>query len=94
MKGRRRVFVFIDVTLGKEKNILEKLLKYDEVIEGHYMAGQYDILTILELELYGKGILHTAQEMITKFVIEKIKKLRDLQDTDTIIPIFSLTKMM
>lgn len=92
MRDKRRVFVFIGVTPGKEKNILENLLKYDEVVEVHYIAGQYDVLAILEIELHGKGILFPAQEIITKFVIEKIRKLRYVQDTNTIIPTYSVTK--
>jgi len=33
MKGKHRAFVLIDVVPGKEKEVLEKLLKYEEVVE-------------------------------------------------------------
>jgi len=77
---------------GKIKKVLEKLLKYDEVIEAHLIPGKFDVLAVLEFELYGREIFASAQETISKFVIEKIRKLRDVQDTNTIYPTFSVTK--
>jgi len=92
MRGIHRAFVFVDVAPGKEKRVLEKLLKYDEVIEAHLISGQYDVLAVLEFELYGREIFVSAQETISKFVIEKIRKLREVRDTNTIFPSFSITK--
>jgi DNA-binding Lrp family transcriptional regulator len=92
MKGVLRAFVLVNVAPGKEKKILEKLLKYDEVIEGHIITGQYDVLVVLEFELYGRGIFASFQETASKFVVEKIRKLKNVLDTSTIIPSFSATK--
>lgn len=92
MKGRIRAFVYIDVTPGKEKNFLENLMKHDEVLEAHLISGQYDVFAVLEFEIYGKGLFTSAHEIITKFMIEKIRKLNDVRDTNTVIPTFSLTK--
>jgi len=92
MKGRHKAFVFVDVTPGKERRVLEKLLKYDEVIEAHLIPGQYDVLAVLEFELYGLQIYASAQETISKFVTEKIRTLKDVRDTNTIYPSFSVTK--
>jgi len=92
MKGRHRAFVFVDVAPGKDKKVLEKLLKYDEVVEVHLITGQYDVFAVLEFELYGREIFASFQETATKFVVEKIRKLRDVRDTNTIIPSFSATK--
>lgn len=92
MKGRIRAFVYIDVTPGKEKNFLENLMKHDEVLEAHLISGQYDVFAVLEFEIYGKGLFTSTHEIITKFMIEKIRKLKDVRDTNTIIPTFSLTK--
>jgi DNA-binding Lrp family transcriptional regulator len=93
MKGRHRVFVFVDVAPGKDKKVLEKLLKFDEVIEAHLITGQYDVLAVLEFELYGREVFASFQETASKFVIEKIRKLRAVKDTNTIIPSFSVTKL-
>lgn len=92
MKGRHRAFVFVDVAPGKDKKVLEKLLKHDEVIEVHLITGQYDLLAVLEFELYGREIFSSFQETTSKFVVEKIRKLGDVRDTNTIIPSFSVTK--
>jgi len=77
---------------GKIKKVLEKLLKFNEVIEAHLITGQYDVLAVLEFELYGREVFASFQETATKFVVEKIRKLRAVQDTNTIIPSFSVTK--
>ncbi len=92
MRGRHRAFVLVDVAPGNDKKVLDELLKYDEVIEAHLIPGQFDILAVLELELYGREFLVSAQETISKFVIEKIRKLRHVRDTNTIYPTFSVTK--
>ncbi|MGD8505647.1 MAG: Lrp/AsnC ligand binding domain-containing protein [Candidatus Bathyarchaeota archaeon] len=92
MKGKHRAFVFIDVAPGKDRKVLEKLLKYDEVTEVHVITGQYDVLAVLEFELYGREIFASFQETASKFVVEKIRKLKDVRDTNTIIPSFSATR--
>ena len=92
MKGRHRAFVFIDVAPGKDKKVLEKLIKYDEVVEAHLIAGQYDVLAVLEFGLYGRELFAPAQEVISNFVIEKIRNLKDVRDTNTIYPTLSVTK--
>ena len=46
MKLRTRAFVFMEVRTGKEKQVLEKLMKLSGVIESHIVAGQYDILRV------------------------------------------------
>jgi DNA-binding Lrp family transcriptional regulator len=65
--------------------------KFNEVIEAHLITGQYDVLAVLEFELYGREVFASFQETASKFVIEKIRKLRAVQDTNTIIPSFSVT---
>jgi len=92
MRGRHRAFVFIDVAPGRDKAVLKKLLKYDEVVEAHLIAGEYDVLAVLEFELYGREVFASAQEIISDFVIEKIRRLRDVRDTNTIYPTFSMIK--
>ena len=92
MKGKHVAFVFVDVAPGKDKKVLEKLMEYDEVVEAHLIAGEYDVLAVLELELYGAAIFTSPQEAVSNFVIEKVRKLRDVRDTNTIYPTYSVTK--
>jgi len=91
MKGKYTVFVFVDTIPGKDRTVLEKLLKYDEIVEVHLISGQYDLLAVLEIELHGKAIFTTVQE-VTQKLIEKIRNLRGVRDTNTIVPFFSVTK--
>ena len=92
MKGRHRAFVFVDVEPGKDEKLLKRLLEYDEVLEAHIITGQYDLLVVLEFELYGREIFSSFQETASKFVVEKIRNLREVRDTNTIIPTYSATK--
>ena len=92
MRGKHRAFVFIDVTPGKDKKVAKKLLKNNEVLEVHMITGKYDILAVLEFELYAKQIFTSFQETASKFVLDKIRKLDCVQDTNTIIPTHSLSK--
>lgn len=92
MKGKRRAFVFIDVAPGREKAFVERLMRYDEVVEAHLIAGQYDVFAVLEFEMYGRGLYWSPQEFISKFVLEKIRQLKDVRDTNTLLPTFSVTK--
>ncbi len=93
MRGKHRAFVFIDVNPGKEKKVAEELLKNNEVVEVHMITGEYDILTVLEFELYAKQIFTSFQEIASKFVLDKIRKLGYVQDTKTIIPSHSFSKV-
>ena len=92
MRGKYRAFVFIDVAPGKERKVAEKLLKYNEIVEVHLITGEYDILAVLEFELYGKQVFTSFQETTSKFVLDKIRRSRFVQDTNTIIPSLSLSK--
>ena len=91
MKGKYTVFVFVDTIPGKDRTVLEKLLKYDEIVEVHLISGQYDLLAVLEIELHGKAIFTTVQE-VTQKLIEKTRNLSGVRDTNTIVPFFSVTK--
>jgi DNA-binding Lrp family transcriptional regulator len=91
MKRETRAFVYIDIKPGKEREILEKLLKHDEVIEAHMIAGQelYDVLVLLGIE---REILESPTKKVSEFVINNIRKLRDVRETNTIIPAISFSK--
>lgn len=84
-----RGFVFLKVRLGREKHVMTELLKIDSIIEAHLITGTYDILAVLEVR---KTMLPPHYpEMIAKIVTERISRINDIQDTETIIP--DLSKM-
>ena len=91
MKGKYTVFMFVDTAPGRDKAVLEEILEYDEVLEAHLISGQYDLLAVLEVDLHGKPIFSTVQEVAHK-AIEKIRKITGVRDTNTIVPFSSVTK--
>ena len=91
-RGIHRAFVFIDVAPGKDRKVAEKLLKYDEIVEVHMITGEHDILAVMEFEIYGKQIFTSFQETASKFVLDRIRRLACVQDTNTIIPSLSLSR--
>jgi DNA-binding Lrp family transcriptional regulator len=90
-KGKYTVFVFVDFATGKDKAVLEEILDHEEVVEAHLISGQYDLLLVLEIELCGKPIFSTVQEVAYES-IGKIRKISGVRDTNTIVPFFSVTK--
>jgi DNA-binding Lrp family transcriptional regulator len=92
MKGKRRAFIFIAIAPGSEGTFVERLMRYKEVIETHLIVGEYDVLAVLEFEVYGQAFVWSFQEIVSNFVLEKIRKLRGVRDTNTIIPTKSVTK--
>lgn len=91
MKGKYTVFVFVDAAPGEDETVLEEILEEEEVVEAHLISGQYDILAVLEIDLHGKPIFSTVQE-ITQKSIRKIRRIRGVRDTNTVVPFFSVTK--
>ena len=92
MRGKYRAFVFIDIVPGKDRKVAERLLENDEVVEVHMITGEHDLLAVLEFVLYGKLIFTSFQETASNFVLNKIRKMGDVQDTNTIIPSLSFSK--
>jgi DNA-binding Lrp family transcriptional regulator len=91
MKGVYRIFVLVDIDIGKDKAVVEELLKNDEVDELHYISGQYDLLAVVGINTYGKSIFSNVQELAQKFIV-KIRSIDGVRDTNTIVPFLSLTK--
>lgn len=91
MKGIYRAFIYLDVSPGKDQETAEKLLEYDEVMEAHLISGKYDVLAVLEFRVYGHSIFTPPQKIVMDFV-EKARRLKYVQDTETVFPLKSLTK--
>lgn len=91
MKGEYTVFVLVDTAPGEEKAVMENLLEHDEVVEVHVISGEYDLLAVLEINLHGKPIFTSVQDLAHKS-IEKIRDLSGVRDTTTIVPFYSVTK--
>ena len=85
-----RGFVLLKVRPRRETHSMTELLKINEVTEAHLITGSYDILALLEVK---KPVLYPHYpKVIVDIVTDKIRKIRDVQDTETIIPDLSKIK--
>ena len=85
-----RGFVLLKVKPSREEHAMTEVLKINEVTEAHLITGSYDILTVLEVK---KPIVYPHYPAaIADIVIERIRRIRDVQDTETIIPDLSKSK--
>jgi len=91
MKGSYRVFVMVDTYPGQDERVLEQLLKLKEVIEVHFISGEYDLLAVVEASLFGKTIFTTIQE-VSQLIVQRIRKIEGVRDTNTLMPFRSLIK--
>src|SRR5512136_715811 len=91
MKGVYHVFVFVDTDPHADERVEERLLEFDEVVEVHYISGQYDILAVVEIDLHGKAIFSTVQD-IAQQVIQRIRRIRGVRDTNSMVPFVSFAK--
>jgi len=91
MKRTARAFVLIETEPGKEKRVMEKLLKFNEVKEVHICPGETDIIAVLETE---REIIVPSSKKIADVIIDKIESIGEIQNTKTIIPTYSKTKWL
>jgi DNA-binding Lrp family transcriptional regulator len=92
MKGTYRAFVRVGTYPGKDEEVVEKLLKLEEVLEVHFISGDYDLLAVVEVSVRGRPIFTPFQD-ITQFIIQKIRKIDGIRITNTMMPMRSLTKL-
>jgi DNA-binding Lrp family transcriptional regulator len=91
MKGSYRAFVRVGTVPGHDEEVAQKLMKFKDVLEVHFISGEYDLLAVVELSLHGRTIFTPVQE-ITQFIVQKIRKLDGIRTTSTMLPLRSLTK--
>jgi DNA-binding Lrp family transcriptional regulator len=85
----QRAFVFVKVQPGHEKQVMSELMKHDEVREVHVIGGDWDLLALLEVR---REIVAPSDETIYNFVVERIRKIDHIQNTQTIVPHLSVSK--
>ena len=76
---------------GLDEKVSEQLLQFKEITEVHFLSGIYDLLVVIEVSLHGKAIFTTIQE-ISQLLIQKIRKINGVRDTNTLLPFRSLIK--
>ena len=85
----QKAFVLIKVAPGHEEKVVEDLMKIDQVKEAHIVPGDWDIIAVVSSE---KQIVVPSDERVYRIVIDKINKIKHIQDTNTLVSQFSQTK--
>lgn len=89
MKRHVRAFIYLASQLGKESQVAEALWKLEEVKEVHIIPGKHDILAVVEVS---RHLLEPDSQSIYWFILDRIKGVQDITDTETLIPIVSMSK--
>lgn len=83
MKGStRQGFVFVDVSPGREDYVIEHLIAMDFVKEVHLVTGTHDLLVLLDVK---RGLVSDSSGEIVELVRGRIRKIRGVVDTETVI---------
>jgi len=69
-----RALVLMIVEPSEEKEVMEKLKTYPEVIEAHFIYGPYDVYVKIEVE---------TLEEIQQVVLDKIRNIPGIRSTMT-----------
>jgi len=88
-RQRGYAFVFMSTKLGKEREVMNQMMNYEEVAESHLLLGKSDVLAVLHFE---KGITPPVPERVARVVAEKIAKTHNVVETQTLCPIKSVIK--
>ena len=89
MSRFQKAFVLVKVAPGHEKKVLDELMGIDEVREAHIVPGEWDILAVVSSK---REIVAPSDERVYRVVLDKINKIRHIQDTNTMVSQFSKTK--
>ncbi len=86
---KQKAFVLLKVSSGHERQAMDNLMKLENVKEVHVVAGEWDLLAVVEVE---KGIVASGDEKVYDLVMTKIGKTKYVQDTETMVSHFSKSK--
>ncbi|OLD03879.1 MAG: hypothetical protein AUJ07_05295 [Crenarchaeota archaeon 13_1_40CM_3_53_5] len=89
MKRHVRAFIFLETSLGKETEVAESLWKLEEVKEVHLIPGRNDVMAVAEVS---RHLLEPDSQSIYWFILDRIKDISHVLNTETLIPIVSMSK--
>ena len=90
MKEFTRAFIFCQVEPMREKDVLEELVKMEEVVEAHMITGEYDVLAVVQVK---RLFLEADYDNVFNNAIAKIESAKYVVDTNTIVGIASMSKL-
>lgn len=89
MPRTQKAFILLKVDPGTEKQVVDELLEINEVKVVHVIPGEWDLVAEVEAE---KEIVVPSDQKVYNVVMDKIGKLRHIQDTNTLVSQFSKSK--
>jgi len=89
MKHWISAFVLISVKAGKDYRVMDRLFEMGEIREVHAVHGEFDILAKIVVE---RDLLSSDSEIIGQIVHEKVRRIQDVEKTQTLIPSASRQK--
>lgn len=64
-------------------------MKVPEVTEAHIVPGDWDIIVVINLQ---RDAFAPSDEKVYRLVLDRVEKIRHVQDTNTLVSQFSRTK--
>ncbi len=89
MKRTITAFIMININTLTEMKVINKLFALEEVQEVHSVHGTIDILVKIVLK---RDFLASDAEIIAEFVDQRVRRIRGINRTQTIIPGISKVK--
>lgn len=90
MKQYTRAFILVQCEPMREKDVMEEIMKMDEVIEVHMITGDYDVIAVVQVK---RHFLEADYDNVFNSAIAKIEGAKYVVDTNTIIGMASKTKI-
>lgn len=89
MKRKITALVLINVEVGEEYRLMDRIFQLEEVKEIYDVPGQFDLIVKIVME---RDWLSSDSEVIGYFVYNNIRKLDGVRNTQTLIPVSSKRK--
>ena len=89
MPAYQKAFVLLKVAPGHEEDVVDALMKIPDVMEAHIVPGDWDIMAVVNTQ---KEVVLPSDEKVYKLVLDRISKIKHVQDTNTMVSQFSRTR--
>jgi DNA-binding Lrp family transcriptional regulator len=90
MKEFTRAFILCQVEPMRERDVVEELVKLDEVVEAHMITGEYDVIAVVQVR---RQFLQADYENVFNSAIARVEGVKYVIDTNTIVGVASKTKI-
>ncbi len=69
-------YILIGLDEPSEREVLEELSNYSEVVEGHLLFGEWDIILKINVK---------SSEEVTSFLIDRVRHIKSVRLTSTLM---------